>query len=288
MVIPIAHQQAMPPQRPWLLPACVVASLALHAGLLLSTPAAIVMMTDNTAPASVLQVSLSPAGPDRVPGAAAAPSSRSNGKQPAEVTRPAPEDKPVDNAAATPALWPEPGLLAQADSDTITAAADADLISTRDTAPTAPSPQDAGHVTQQETRQETGAAASKPLLAVISDTGTGNVGRGAITSQDDSAALNVQRAWLTSRIRDELHRHLHYPTSARRRGWEGDVLLGFKVRNNGMIDNIHVSRSSGFRLLDESALLALRKIKAITWPHSPPEHAQLDMEIPVFYRLRDG
>jgi protein TonB len=82
-----------------------------------------------------------------------------------------------------------------------------------------------------------------------------------------------------------VHEHFVYPPFARREGWEGEVLLAFRLDPEGEIHDVRVIRSSGYALLDENALSILRRIGSIpnarTWLRGRTYHAQ----IPVIYRL---
>ena len=49
-----------------------------------------------------------------------------------------------------------------------------------------------------------------------------------------------------------------YPRTARRRGWEGEVLLLVQVNKTGQVLNAQISRSSGHNILDQAALKAVR------------------------------
>jgi protein TonB len=51
----------------------------------------------------------------------------------------------------------------------------------------------------------------------------------------------------------------HYPSLARRRGWQGTVLLEVLVLEDGTVGSLGVHTSSGHRLLDKTALAAVRK-----------------------------
>ncbi len=48
-----------------------------------------------------------------------------------------------------------------------------------------------------------------------------------------------------------------YPHSARRRGWEGEVLLRVEVSTSGKVISAHIEASSGYGILDETALQAV-------------------------------
>jgi protein TonB len=50
----------------------------------------------------------------------------------------------------------------------------------------------------------------------------------------------------------------YYPDSARARGTEGQVLVGFRVREDGTVGDARVERSSGVDVLDDAALRVVR------------------------------
>ena len=78
-----------------------------------------------------------------------------------------------------------------------------------------------------------------------------------------------------------------YPKSARRRGYEGTVLLRVLVTEDGKVGDIKVSKPSGHTVLDESALKAVKK-----WTFIPGKKAGKDVsswvEVPIKYQLDSG
>ncbi len=102
----------------------------------------------------------------------------------------------------------------------------------------------------------------------------------AETGNDDEIRARIQE-----RLRTDIARYFDYPWLARLRGWEGDVLLGVIVQASGRLDAVRVVRSSGFAVLDRSAVDSLRKIEripeAVAWLHG----RDLEMRLPVVYRL---
>lgn len=60
-----------------------------------------------------------------------------------------------------------------------------------------------------------------------------------------------------------------YPPIARRRGWEGKVLVKIHVLENGRGDAVELARSSGHEVLDRSALAAVA-----TWRFVPATRGQ--------------
>jgi len=116
-------------------------------------------------------------------------------------------------------------------------------------------------------------AAASPADSVVSDIGATNV------VPDTLAVLHA--------IHDRVDRLKSYPLLARKRGWEGDVLLGFTIATNGDICNTHVARSSGNAVLDQSALRALNQV------HHVPEGLWVnghttELHLPVVFQLREG
>ncbi|MBD3670506.1 MAG: energy transducer TonB [Gammaproteobacteria bacterium] len=106
----------------------------------------------------------------------------------------------------------------------------------------------------------------------------------AAQAATSTRASNEIKRELTTRLQT----HFEYPILAVRRGWQGDVQLSFRVLSNGNLINIRVARSSGYALLDHSALEALRRVnhvrETIHWMHQ--DH--LDLTLPVRYQLKEG
>ncbi len=77
-----------------------------------------------------------------------------------------------------------------------------------------------------------------------------------------------------------------YPTIARKRGYEGVVMLSAEVLINGRIGKLRIKKSSGYHILDRSALKAVKK-----WKFEPARRMGFPIamwvEVPVKYVLRD-
>ena len=78
----------------------------------------------------------------------------------------------------------------------------------------------------------------------------------------------------------------YYPYSARTRGEEGKVTVHLRVTSGGSVDSVEIGRSSGFSVLDQSALAAARKAR-----FKPAEHNGLpiaaDMDLQFDFRLEN-
>lgn len=103
---------------------------------------------------------------------------------------------------------------------------------------------------------------------------------------DIKQASSVVSQHLIQKIREEFN----YPILAKRRGWEGEVLLGFDLSGDGNINNVEVLRSSGYALLDRNASKTLSNIGTI----NPVTLRQLNwagihqLQLPIIYRLNRG
>jgi periplasmic protein TonB len=83
-----------------------------------------------------------------------------------------------------------------------------------------------------------------------------------------------------SYIRDKILRNIHYPSLARRMGWQGRVLLSFIVNLDGTIKEAKIVQGSGFDVLDKNAVDTVRDTAPFP---KPPSEAKL--VIPITYRL---
>ena len=77
-----------------------------------------------------------------------------------------------------------------------------------------------------------------------------------------------------------------YPQLARERGWEGVVLLSVFVQSDGKPGKVNVEKSSGYKILDDAALKAIRK-----WQFKPAAIGNISfatwVRIPIRFTLVD-
>ena len=104
----------------------------------------------------------------------------------------------------------------------------------------------------------------------------------SVSTTGTKAGLRNQ---LLGELQTRLSHYLTYPPLARRRGWEGTVLLGLRIESDGRIEKIRIERGSGYAVLDRSALNSLIRLghlaEAATWL----DDRGIDMQLPVIYRL---
>lgn len=106
--------------------------------------------------------------------------------------------------------------------------------------------------------------------------GASSSGEGDIGSSEGSGYVKAHFAY----IKDLIHKHLIYPTLAKRMGWQGKVIVSFVISSGGNAKDIILAKSSGHEILDDNVLKAVR----IASPYpKPPVEAQII--VPVLYRL---
>ncbi|UCC57041.1 MAG: energy transducer TonB [Gammaproteobacteria bacterium] len=118
----------------------------------------------------------------------------------------------------------------------------------------------------------------------------------AIDTRTPSAAVAARSP---ERSREEADRHLRntilelfatnlkYPPLARRKGWQGIVILTLRIESNGRISRLHVNETSGYPVLDRAAVESLQLAsvpRAEEWLDGEP----VDIIVPVEYRLVDS
>ena len=106
--------------------------------------------------------------------------------------------------------------------------------------------------------------------------------RASITTSDTREDLRNQ---LLGVLKSRLSQYLSYPTLARSRGWEGTVLLGMRVQSDGQLNQLRIDRSSGYSVLDHSALNSLNRVGQLAEATAWLKGREMDMQLPVIYRL---
>jgi len=78
----------------------------------------------------------------------------------------------------------------------------------------------------------------------------------------------------------------NYPAVALRQNWEGEVLLQATISDDGNVEGVHITSSSGYTALDEAAVEAV-----LTWQFTATATASgsepVAVSIPVHFRIRN-
>lgn len=91
---------------------------------------------------------------------------------------------------------------------------------------------------------------------------------------------NRYRAEQFAYIKRIIERNLTYPPRAQRMGWTGTCMVTFIVMENGQATDIVISRSTGYGILDDNVIEAIRR--SVPFPR-PPVSAEL--KLPISYRI---
>lgn len=80
-----------------------------------------------------------------------------------------------------------------------------------------------------------------------------------------------------ARVREKVESAWEYPRLARHEGWQGNLYIRFTIRRDGRLGPVTLLRSSGYRVLDDAALAALRD--AIPFDQFPQAWEEPDLTI---------
>jgi len=130
----------------------------------------------------------------------------------------------------------------------------------------------------------TSASKTAPEAAAVMTTSTTEP---VATHARRSSALNVNEH-ISAALQNRLASNFEYPWLARKRGWQGQVTLSLHVDINGDLSNWQVSTTSGYRVLDRSALKAARAIQHLPEAKGLLNDQPLNLSIPVHYQLLDS
>ncbi len=110
----------------------------------------------------------------------------------------------------------------------------------------------------------------------------------AETAQTESEeSIKQSQSMIRRLVQAELVRHFQYPRLARRRGWEGKVVIDFTVEPDGSLSQIQVLQHSKHRVLNESALKTMQQIRQLSQITPGSITRPVRMEIPIIYRLNN-
>ncbi|MEJ2463923.1 MAG: energy transducer TonB [Candidatus Thiodiazotropha sp.] len=87
-------------------------------------------------------------------------------------------------------------------------------------------------------------------------------------------------------LRQAIETNKGYPRRAVRLRQEGEVVVGFTVLRNGVIEQLRVIESSGSGLLDKAARAAVEKISGQLPFPDELERSEWDFTVPINYALR--
>lgn len=104
----------------------------------------------------------------------------------------------------------------------------------------------------------------------------------------DSNTPALNRARIVARLREDLSQYFYYPPLARRNGLQGTVLISFGISGEGTVHDIHIVKSSGYAILDLAAQDAMQRLDKLSWYAALMHGKDMDLELPVIFRLTEG
>jgi len=81
-------------------------------------------------------------------------------------------------------------------------------------------------------------------------------------------------------IRDNIQHSVVYPRIARKRGWQGKVVIKFVVWEDGHVSDVEIVESSGYSVLDKNAVKSVKT--AAPFPKPP---IRTELIIPIRFGL---
>ncbi|MFH0763257.1 MAG: TonB family protein [Candidatus Omnitrophota bacterium] len=88
----------------------------------------------------------------------------------------------------------------------------------------------------------------------------------------------------TRAVQERIINAIYYPKQAKEVGWEGNLKLSLNLTANGTLKEIKLLQSSGYRILDDTAIDVAQK--QAPYPPFPPqiESSELWVDVPIFYK----
>ena len=101
-----------------------------------------------------------------------------------------------------------------------------------------------------------------------------------IDRAENNSRSNTEEDKYLSHIREIIQNNMPYPHIARKRVLEGKVLVSFIICVDGKAQEITITKSSGFEILDKSAIETVKRVSPF-----PKPPAQVALIIPIVYKL---
>ena len=82
----------------------------------------------------------------------------------------------------------------------------------------------------------------------------------SLVSENDGSYIRLLEQQYTTALKQAIEAKKYYPSRARRRAREGNVIVGFRINRQGGIKNIRIVSSSSVRILDKAAINAVNNV----------------------------
>ncbi len=110
------------------------------------------------------------------------------------------------------------------------------------------------------------------------------IGNSSNTADKNSKKILFSYLLLINKI---IKKNVKYPFIAKKNGIEGKVIIQFKILKDGKVKDIKIVKSSGFKILDKSAIKAI--LSSVPFPGFPKklERNSLAIKVPINFFLED-
>jgi protein TonB len=127
-------------------------------------------------------------------------------------------------------------------------------------------------------------AINKPSTTTVSPAETQN--RDTRKKVDDQVAeLALLNNNMIDYLSSEFKVRFKYPHLARKRGWQGEVLINLDINRHGKISQVVIARSSGYKILDLNAVKTFELIGELSPSFKKELLENHHLSIPVIYQL---
>lgn len=100
---------------------------------------------------------------------------------------------------------------------------------------------------------------TQPIRQKTTNTHSAQQDNNVITPSDQAAEAKTEKFYTL--LHTAINKQKYYPVSALRMQQQGTVRISFRLFNNGDLEEVEVSQSSGYHSLDNAALLAVKSIQ---------------------------
>ncbi|MBF0193995.1 MAG: TonB family protein [Magnetococcales bacterium] len=107
----------------------------------------------------------------------------------------------------------------------------------------------------------------------------------ALSHSFNGAAREKNKGAVKLSISKLISRHFVYPPLAKRRNWEGRVVVWIQVEPSGIFSHVEVLESSGFLALDSAATKTVTKLGRIPKSTVATFQKAIQIHLPIIYRL---
>jgi protein TonB len=83
-------------------------------------------------------------------------------------------------------------------------------------------------------------------------------------------------------------RYRRYPAQAIEKGWQGKVEIRLVIGANGMTQSYAIKSSSGFQLLDDTAMDMVKKGRPLVQVPASLRGREFTVDVPVIFDLKSG